>query len=143
MFEDLVRRVLGDVEKDVRRRLLAELALLGRESVVPRVADAVGRLVIKSLDGVVAAAVKTLSKEDAGRLAAAYLAEVQDQLEQFSAALLDYLPHAVAVEQAKKEWGGQSREANAARRERKLWMDEAKAEVRDIFAAVAGDETVD
>ena len=140
---DLVRRSLGDLGADVKRRLIRELEDVGKGFVVPAVADAVSRTVIKSLDGVVAAAVKSLPQEGAERLAAAYLAEVQDQLEQFSAALLEYLPFAVAVEKSKLAFGDKSAQAEAARRTRQLFIEGVRSEVRDVFKAVAGQETAD
>lgn len=127
----------------MQRRLVNDLEDLGREFLVPKVADSVGRVVVKAIDGVAKVGVKALPQADAERLAAAYLVEVTDQLGQFSAALDDYLPHALAVEVAKRKFGSSSAQANAARRERKKWMDEAKSEVRDIFAAIAGGEVED
>lgn len=144
MFEDLIRRTLGDLPTDVRRRLILGLEDLGKEFLVPKVADTVGRVVVKSIDGVAKAAVKSLAtEEDAARLASAYLVEVTDQLSQFAEALDAYLPHALAVEVAKKAHGDKSAQANAARRERERWMNEAKSEVRDVFRAIAGQEAAD
>jgi hypothetical protein len=145
LFQDLVMKVLGSsVTTDVKRRLIAELEGLGKEFVSTQVADAVGRVIVKGVDGVAKAAVRSLDTEElAAGLAAAYLVEIQEQLHQFSDALDDYLPYAIAVEVAKRQYGSSSQQANGARAVRKRWMDEAKSEVRDIFKAVAGVEVAD
>jgi hypothetical protein len=143
MFEGLVRPALGDLTADVKQKLIRELEIVGKGFVATAVADSVSRTVIKSLDGVVAAAVRSLPQEDAERLAAAYLAEVQDQLEQLSAALLGYLPHAVNVEQAKKSHGSKSAQANRARAERQSFIEGVRSEVKDTFKAIAGQSVED
>lgn len=143
MFEDLIRRTLGDLSTEVKRKLINELEDLGKEFLVPKVADSVGRIVVKSIDGVAAAAVRTLPEEDAARLVAAYLVEVTEQLDQFSTALENYAPHPIAVEVAKKQFGSKSVQANLERMARKKWMDEVKGEARDVFRAIAGAEVED
>jgi hypothetical protein len=144
IWEDLIRSELGELAIEAKKRLIRQLTELGREFLVPQVADAVSRIITKSLDGVVKAAVTSLEMEDdAARLCSAYLAEVQDQFDEFQAALESYLPLAIAVEVAKKTHGGSSSEANEARRTRSVFLAECRAEVRDIFAAVVGKETGD
>jgi hypothetical protein len=144
IWEDLIRSELGELAIEAKKRLIRQLTELGREFLVPQVADAVSRIITKSLDGVVKAAVTSLEMEDdAARLCSAYLAEVQDQFDEFQAALESYLPLAIAVEVAKKKHGASSSEANEARRTRAVFLAECRAETRDIFAAVVGKETGD
>ena len=143
LFDDLVRRSLGDLSAEVKRRLIRDLEGIGKAFVSTSVADAVSRTVIKSLDGVVAVAVKALPQEESERLAAAYLAEVTEQLDEFSQALLDYLPHAVSVEVAKKSHGNNSYQAVLARLERQRFIEGVRSEVKDVFRAVAGQEPTD
>lgn len=144
VFEELVRTSLGELTIEAKRKVIAELYQLGNEFVIPKVADTASRVFVKSLDGVVGASVRALEmEEDAARLSAAYLAEVTEQLSQFSAALDAYLPHALAVEVNKKRFGTKSAQANAARKVREEWMNGVRSEVRDVFKAVAGSEVVD
>ena len=144
IWSDLISRELGELTIEARKRVIRQLTALGREYLVPQVADTVSRAIVKSLDGVVKAAVTSLElEEDAARLATAYLDEVQEQLSQFSIALEGYLPHALAVEVAKERHGSKSAQANEARKVRDTWLKEVRSEVRDVFKSVAGDEASD
>jgi hypothetical protein len=144
IWSDLIQNGLGELTTEAKKALIQRLTALGKEFVVPQVADTVSRVFVKSLDGVVKAAVTSLEMEDdAARLCSAYLAEVQDQFDEFQAALESYLPLAIAVEVAKKTHGGSSSEANEARRQRATFLAECRAEVRDIFAAVVGKDAGD
>lgn len=143
LFEDLLRRTVGDLETELKRKLIAELYELGNTYVAPKVADLASRGILKSLDGVSWAAVRTLPKEDAARFVAGYLDEVLEQFEQFTEALRGYAPLSHAVNEARHEFGHKSAQANAARKARDKWTREVKSEARDIFKVVAGEEPVD
>jgi hypothetical protein len=144
IWSDLIQNALGELTTEAKKRLIQRLTALGKEFVVPQVADTVSRVFVKSLDGVVKAAVQGLEmEEDAARLSGAYLDAVQDQLAQFSVALEGYLPHALAVEVAKKSFGSDSAQANEARKKREGFLFECKSEVRDLFRSVMGEEVSD
>lgn len=144
LWSDLIQNELGELTTEAKKRLIQRLTALGKEFLAPKVADTVSRVIVKSLDGVVKAAVQGLEmEEDAARLSVGYLEGVQEQLAQFSTALETYLPYAIAVETARKTFGSDSREANEVRKLREAFLLECRAEVRDIFRAVAGEKVSD
>lgn len=143
-FDDLIKDVLGELTESARRTLQRRLQDIGEEFAVTQVAASVSRFVLKSLDGVVKESVQALEmQEDAERFSVAYLDEIQDQNAQWMAALEGYLPHALAVETAKKNFGSSSVQANDARKARAEFIEECKEEVRDIFKAVVGKDVTD
>lgn len=143
MFEDLIRNLLPHLAGDVKTRLIKELQALGKGMVTTQVAEQFARLITKSLDAVIATAVKHLDVADTDHLAAAYVTQIDEQIMDFTTALHDYIPKQIAVERAKKDHGADSVEANAARVDRAKFLQEVKSEVGDLLRAATGSNPKD
>jgi hypothetical protein len=143
MFEDLIKKVLGDVESHVRDQVLGELKRFGDTISADQVAKSCSRAIMKGIDGVTAACVNSLGKGDAEKLMNAYTAELQRQISQFSEAIALYAPLDLQVELAKKTWGDKSKQANDARALREKGISEFRQELKDILDAAVGKKTSD
>lgn len=143
MFEALVEGFFGDLKNDAAKKLLHELEGVGKDLATQKVADVAGRVIVKGIDQVVAAAVKLADHLDVHDFAEHYLDTVDEELAELTIALKAYVPLQVAVETAKHQYGNNSAEANAARAARKAGIEEVKEEVGDIFASVIGGHVTD
>lgn len=142
-FDGLVKDFLGDLEKEVQKKLIAELENIGKEFAIEHVTKTLSRTILKGIDGIVAVTVKLSDRAHAGELAHGYLDVVDEQFLQLQEALKTYVPLQIAVEVAKKEFGKNSAEANAARKEREQGIEEVREEVSDIIAALLGEHVTD
>ena|ERR1043166_5999767 len=143
MFEALVKSVLGDVELQVKNQVLHELQSVGKSVLINEVAQSCAHQMLKGIDGVIAACVKSLGKGDAAKLMNAYTDEVRTQVNQFTEAMALYAPLQLDVELAKKTYGDKSKEANAAREKRAKGITSFKTEFQDILKVVIGETPSD
>ena len=143
MFEDLIRKLLPNLNSDIKRKLLNDLKDLGRDVVTTKIAEQISRLMVKSLDKVISTAVKHLDVTESEELANAYIMQIDEQLMDLAQALQDYAPHQIAVERAKKRFGNNSPEANDARNTRSKYLQEVRSEVGDLIRAATGEEPKD
>ena len=141
---------IGDLIKslgladEIQKKLVIDLKHIGAQALVSESAKLASRALLKGIDGVVAAAVKHLSEGQVRSFADDFVSEVVGlQYDQLLDAFRAYVPLAVAVEQAKQNFGSSSGEANAARAKRQAGIDELREEVRDLLRVVAGEEPVD
>ncbi len=143
MFETLIKSVLGDVEVQVKNQVLRELQSVGKTVLINEVAQSCAHAILKGIDGVIAACVKSLGKGDAAKLMNAYADEVRTQVNQFSEAVALYAPLQLEVELAKRTYGNQSKEANAARVKRLAGISSFRQEFQDILKVVIGETPSD
>lgn len=138
LFDGLIKDVLPSLEKDAAGSLLKNLESVGEGIALHRVSAEVAHIVLKSIDGVVAAAVKTLSAEEATKIGDAYLAEIDTQVINLGEALAHYIPLQAEVEFAKRIHGNNSAEANAARAARQVGIDLIRKDIDQAFGELIG-----
>jgi hypothetical protein len=143
MFEDLIGKVLGGLPFQLKDKLLGELENAVESIVTDTVSKSCSRTILKGIDGVVAASVKSLTNTDAQALIDAYMIEIREQVLQFANAITVYVPLQVAVETAKKEHGTNSVQAKEARTAREAGIKEFREEFQDILRVVVGDDPKD
>lgn len=138
MYSDLVHDLLPDLEVDTKNKLLAELEKLSQDFAIGHISGSVAHAVLKSVDGLIAASLKVVDKEQALILAQGFSDEVDVQMVHLQDALVRYIPLQVNVEVAKKQFGDHSADANAAREKRKVGITEVKEDVGNLMAAFVG-----
>lgn len=144
MFEALVAGLLGDLKGDIAKKLLGELENVGKDYAAKTVSKQAGRVLVKGIDEVVERAVKVLEKgEQTQEFVESYVDQMDGEWVELLDAIKEYIPLQVAVEVAKKKYGKNSAQANAAREKRKAGIDEVHEEVRDVFAGVLGGTVAD
>lgn len=142
-FPDVINLVLSHTPVDIRDAFKNQLLKIGHNALFPNAADTIARALIKGIDEVVAACVKTLGKGDSQAIIAAYQNSLQGELQELIDATIAYAPKALAVELAKATYGNNSKEANAARAERAVFMADLRSEVSDLLESVTGGTPAD
>ena len=137
-IKDLLEDVPG-LSAAVRDTLLKELEHLAATALVNEAAQVAAHVILKGIDGVVAAAVKHLPSDKAAYLTSEFASEVVgQQYDQLIEALQEYVPLQLAVEVAKKNFGASSAQVTSARAARAHGIAELRQEVRDVLLAVTG-----
>lgn len=139
MWEEIVKVVLGTLESEGAKAVLKELEQIAADWAEPLITKEVARLLLKGVDAVVVAGVKTLADTDALSLTEKYVEHVDGQLAALAEALGHYIPLQIAVELAKKAHGDNSPEANAARQARRAGIDTVRTDVGAVFAELFGE----
>ena len=142
--------VIGDLVKNlgladvIKKQLVDELKHIGTQALVTEAAKLASRSILKGLDSVVAASVKHLSPGQAKVFTDDFVTEVVGlQYDQLLDAFRAYVPLAVAVELAKREFGSNSAQVNAARAARQVGISEMREEIRDVLLVSTGGTPVD
>jgi hypothetical protein len=143
MFDALVKEFFDGATNDLSKKLLHELEGVGKDLAKNKVSEVAGRVIVKGIDDVVAAAVKVLDNTQTDAFTHQFLDGVDMELAELVDAIRQYVPLQVAVEVAKHKFGTNSKEANAARAARVAGIAEVKEEVGDIFASVVGGHVKD
>lgn len=143
MLEKLIAQFLPNLVGDLKEKILGQLEGIAKKYVFDQMSKQMARAIVKGIDAVAKVAVKNLPRTDSEALAAAYAALLKEQLTQLSDAATIYVPLAVDVEIAKKEFGSNSAEAKAARLRREVGMGEIREEVQDVFRAATGGDVKD
>jgi len=133
MWSLLVQKILGGLEMTGVKSLIHQLEHFVAPYAVKDISGAVGDLLVEGVNAAVAAAVNTLDKDKAGDFAHGYVAEIEHDLLALTQALTEYVPLQVAVEDAIKQFGSGSKEANAAIDTRNAGVDAIKTDIAGLF----------
>ena len=134
LFDDLVHEFTGNLDEEVLKKLIHELEHVAADIAVNKVGDVVGRVLIKGVDGVVAATVKVLDSNLVEEFTHHYVDSMDTLFLKLQDDLRHYIPLQVAVEEAKHKFGSNSAEANVAREARKAGIEAVKNDVHVVFA---------
>jgi hypothetical protein len=143
VFSDLVNKELKDISTLARTQLLHELEVAGKQVAVDVIAKSFAHGLLKAIDGVVAASIKVLPKEDANKLLQGYVDVIDNEVAEFAEAMREYVPLQITVELNKKFYGGKSDQANAARAKREAGIANFRTQFQDIVRVAIGETPVD
>lgn len=134
---------LDGLSEPLKDAVLPELEKVAKGFAVDFAAKGSAQVILKGIDGSIAAIVKHLSRSQAEEFAEAYRAQLAEELAELSQAITFYMPLQLDVEWQKKVHGSKSDEANAARARRQEGINALRQETKDLLLAAIGETPAD